>query len=192
LSRFQGLEETAIVEANSVNSSFACDRMIDKTPARGAEASAKAHLQKHGIYGKSASVVSNIFRISNSIRSNAELNLLQNYNMSFTGFTALWVLWVWGDMETSRLAKETGVAKSTLTGIVKTLERGEYCKRRPHPSDGRRVVVEVTTKGRDLMQEIYPLFHQLENEAVSQLGEADLDATKDALRTILATVEGSE
>ena len=80
----------------------------------------------------------------------------------------------------------------TTTGIVKTLERGEYCKRRPHPSDGRRVVVEVTTKGRDLMQEIYPLFHQLENEAVSQLGEADLDATKDALRTILATVDGSE
>jgi DNA-binding MarR family transcriptional regulator len=54
------------------------------------------------------------------------------------------------------------------------------------------VVVEMTTKGRDLMQEIYPLFHQLENEAVSRLGEADLDTAKDALRIILATVEGSE
>jgi DNA-binding MarR family transcriptional regulator len=165
--------------------------MIEKAPARGAEATAKAHLKKHGIYGKSASVVSNIFRISNVIRSNAEVNLLQNYGMSFSGFTALWVLWVWGAMETNRLAEETGVAKSTLTGILKTLERNEYCQRRPHVSDGRRVVVEATAKGRELMQEIYPLFHELENQAVSQLSEADLDMTKDALRIILATVDGS-
>jgi len=171
---------------------FVRKRMIDKTPATGAEATAKAHLKKHGIYGKSASVVSNLFRITNLIRSNAELSLLQNYGMSFTGFTALWVLWVWGSMETNRLAQETGVAKSTLTGILKTLERNAYCKRSTHPSDGRRVMVEATSKGRELMREIYPLFHQIEDQVVSQLSDADLDTTKNVLRIMLATIEAAE
>ena len=66
-------------------------------------------------------------------------------------------------------------AKSTLTDILKTLERNEYCLRRPHASDGRRVMVEATAKGRELMQEIYPLFHELENQVVSLISEPDLD-----------------
>jgi len=162
--------------------------MSKLTIATGAEADAKAHLQKHGIYGKSASVVSNIFRISNLIRNHAETNLLQDYGLSFSGFTALWVLWVWGPLETNKLAQETGVAKSTLTGILKTLERGGNTKRDTHPDDKRRVVASVTAEGQALMQKIYPMFHQIEDDAVSALSEQDLDATKDMLRMILATV----
>ena len=162
--------------------------MSKPTFAGGHEADAKAHLQKHGIYGKSASVVSNIFRISNLIRNHAESNLLQDYGLSFSGFTALWVLWVWGPMETKQLAQETGVAKSTLTGILKTLERGGYSERCPHPEDKRRVIASATPAGQALMQEIYPLFHQIEDDAVSKLSESDLDMTKDMLRVILATV----
>ena len=162
--------------------------MIKQTTATGAEADAKAHLQERGIYGKSASVVSNIFRISNLIRNRAETQLLQDYGLSFSGFTALWVLWVWGPLETNKLAQETGVAKSTLTGILKTLERGGYSQRQPHPEDKRRVVASATPEGQALMQKIYPLFHTIEDEAVSALSEQDLDSTKDMLRVILATV----
>ena len=165
--------------------------MSKLTIATGAEADAKAHLQELGIYGKSSSVVSNLFRISNIIRSRAETQLFNDFGLSFSGFTALWVLWVWGPMETNKLAQETAVAKSTLTGVLKTLERGGYTQRQPHPEDKRRVVASATPEGQALMQEIYPLFHQIEDDVVSELSDEDLDITKDMLRMILATVSKS-
>ena len=67
--------------------------------------------------------VSNIFRAAGAVRRRAEREVLNDAGLSWGGFTILWVLWIWGEMETSRLAAECDLAKGTLTGMLTTLEK---------------------------------------------------------------------
>jgi DNA-binding MarR family transcriptional regulator len=153
------------------------------------EAKAKEHLISVGLYGRSVSIISNAFRLTSMIRNFSEKNLFKEFNLSFSGFVVMWVMWVWGDLETAKLAKNAGIAKSTLTGILKTLEKHGYCKRIPHSSDARRVVVHITKAGEELMEKIFPKFHEIEDMAVSDLTSDEFEATIDSLRTMLSTME---
>jgi MarR family transcriptional regulator, organic hydroperoxide resistance regulator len=48
------------------------------------------------------------------------------------------------------LAEILRVHPSSLTGMLRRLERGNLIKRRRHPVDGRRAVLTLTTRGRAL------------------------------------------
>ena len=72
--------------------------------------------------------VANVFRVASAARSHLERTVLAGVGLSFTAFTVMWVLWVWGEMESRELAIDAGVTKGTLTGVVGTLEgRGLSC-----------------------------------------------------------------
>ena len=157
--------------------------------ATSAEEKAKQHLISVGLYGRSVSIISNAFRLTSIIKSYAEKHVFKEFNLSFSGFVVMWVLWVWGDLETAKLAKNSGIAKSTLTGILKTLEKHGYCKRIPHSSDARRVIVHISKAGEDLMKKIFPKFHKIEEMAVSDLTSDEFETTIDSLRTMLHTME---
>ena len=49
--------------------------------------------------------------------------MLADAGLSFTAFTVMWVLWMWGEMESRAAGRRAGVTKGTLTGVVGTLER---------------------------------------------------------------------
>ena len=157
--------------------------------ATSAEEKAKQHLISVGLYGRSVSIISNAFRFTSIFRNFSENQVLKEFNLSFSGFTVMWVLWVWGDLETAKLAKNAGIAKSTLTGILITLEKHGYCQRLAHPNDARRVVDHITKAGEDLMEEVFPKFHEIEDIAVSDLTSDEFETTIDSLRTMLHTME---
>ncbi len=52
--------------------------------------------------------VSNLFRASAAIRRHMEANILAADRLSWTAFTGLWVLWVWGEMESREFAQAGG------------------------------------------------------------------------------------
>ena len=56
--------------------------------------------------------------------------MLADVGLSFTAFTVMWVLWVWGELESRELAVDAGITKGTLTGVVGTLERRGLVARR--------------------------------------------------------------
>ena len=91
----------------------------EASPTR-AEIEARAQVEGLGVDIDAFAVVSNVFRVANAVRNYTERNLLGEYHLSFSGFTVLWVLWVWGPKESYALAEESGISKSTLTGVVKT------------------------------------------------------------------------
>ena len=101
----------------------------------------------------------------------------------------MWVLWVWGDLETAKLAKNAGIAKSTLTGILITLEKHGYCQRLSHPSDARRVVVHISSTGEELMEKVFSKYHEIEDVAASDLTDDEFETTIDSLGTMLQTME---
>ena len=113
--------------------------------------------------------ISNIYRAAAAVRRQAERNLLSEYGLSWGGFTILWVLWVWGEMETAQLANECDLAKGTLTGMLTTLEKRDLVERRRSESDGRRVLVSATETGADVIDELFPRFNAVEVDLVDGL-----------------------
>ena len=159
------------------------------TSITAAEQAAIKRVQALGIDTRSMSAISNVFRVANSLRNYSEQNLLKEFGLSFSGFTVLWVLWVWGPKESHSLAAESGIAKSTLTGVMNTLQSLGFASKMMHPKDRRRVVVTITSSGTRIMKKIFPRFNQIEVNAIAHLTKVEKTDLAHALRVILHTVE---
>jgi len=55
-----------------------------------------------------------------------------------------------GELSPGDLARTLHVHPSTLTGVLQRLESRGLVRRRPHPDDGRRAILSLTAKGRQL------------------------------------------
>jgi DNA-binding MarR family transcriptional regulator len=80
------------------------------------------------------------------------------------------------------------VTAATMTGLLDTLERRGLVARRPHPDDRRRVLVEATAAGRELLAAVVPAVQALEAAVVAGLPEAHRRRTTDALGTLVEHV----
>ncbi len=134
-------------------------------------------------------VVSNLYRVATAIRYHMEAGILAEYDLSWTAFVSLFVLWVWGPLESRRLAVEVGITKSTLTGVVKTLERRGLCNRESHPSDGRLVIVRPTDDGIAVIEELFPRFNEQEAKVTTCLSDRERTALAHGLRKMLRGLE---
>jgi DNA-binding MarR family transcriptional regulator len=57
-----------------------------------------------------------------------------------------------GSMTAGALATATRLNSSSVTSLIDRLERLEFVRRRAHPDDRRRVVVEITETGHDALR----------------------------------------
>jgi DNA-binding MarR family transcriptional regulator len=137
----------------------------------------------------SMALVSNIHRASAAIRDHFERFVLTEADLHWSAFVALWCLWIYGELETRRLAAEAGVAKSTLSGILNTLEARKLVKRRTNEAERRLVIVNLTPSGNTLITSLFPRFNGEETRIVGGLPQKQRRATTDALRAIIATID---
>lgn len=133
--------------------------------------------------------VSNIFRAATAVRNHMENNILAEHDLSWSAFTTLFVLRVWGEMDARSLAAEAGVTAATLTGVMKTLEARQMLKRRNDRIDGRRVMVSVTPRGRRVVDDIMPAFNRHEALVTQALTHEELIDMARYLRVVLRTVD---
>jgi DNA-binding MarR family transcriptional regulator len=130
-------------------------------------------------------VVSNLFRVSTAIRRQMEAAVLAADRLSWTSFVVLWVLWVWGEMESRELADAVGISPPTTTGVVMTLERRGLVQRNRHASDGRRVRVSLTRVGRRKIEKLFPRFNAEESAITAHLPPQDQETLASMLRSLL-------
>ncbi len=133
--------------------------------------------------------VSNVYRVANAVRSHMEQTVLREDDLSWTSFQVLWVLWIWGDQETRRVAAECGIAKGTLTGVLARLEGRGLVTRSDHPSDGRLVVVGLTDAGRALIERLFPRFNAHEAAVTHRLTDRQRRDLAHLLREVLRSVD---
>ena len=133
--------------------------------------------------------VSNVYRVATAVRNHMERTVLSPHDLSWTAFTVLWVLWIWGDQESRHLADEAGISKGTLTGVVSTLEGRGLVRRTRHVGDGRLVVVGLTTSGRRKIRLLFPRFNEHEALVVGDLTMPERETMAHLLRIVLRTVE---
>jgi DNA-binding MarR family transcriptional regulator len=139
---------------------------------------------------RAMAVVSNIYRAASAIRHHMEHTVLVSHGLSWTAFTTLFVLWIWGEQESRHLAARTGVTKGTLTGVVRTLHKHGLCTRRREQADRRIVTIGLTPKGRRVIVELFPEFNAQEGHVTSRLSPLEKDELAAALRTVITTLDG--
>lgn len=165
--------------ANEETPPTPADRLLD------AEHDVKARLGDRAVDFASLDAISNIYRAAASVRRRAEREVLADYGLSWGGFTILWVLWVWEEMETARLADECGLAKGTLTGMLTTLEKQGLVERNRIAADKRRVLVNLTATGLSMIDEVFPKFNSFEGAMSAGLSPSDKKELARLLRIVI-------
>jgi MarR family transcriptional regulator, organic hydroperoxide resistance regulator len=131
------------------------------------------------------SLVSNVYRAASAIRRHMEQQVLAPERLSWTAFVTLWVLWIWGEMESRHLAAEANVTKGTLTGVLDTLERRGLVARRRRTSDRRLVMVSLTDEGRATIRDVFPRFNHEEARIAALLSATQRHDVAGGMRRIV-------
>lgn len=69
------------------------------------------------------SIATNLYRSAQRLRVKMETEVLSSYNLSWTAFSILYDLWVWGALETRKIAELSGISTATASNVIKTLEK---------------------------------------------------------------------
>lgn len=89
------------------------------------------------------------------------------------------------------LARTLHVHPSTLTGILQRLEARGLMRRLSDPADGRRVHLELTSRGKRLGVPAVGTVEASVKKALSKWTDADLDVTRRALTNLAEALEDS-
>ena len=88
-----------------------------------------------------------VMRFSRRLRSERE----PDNSLSVPALSALGILFREGECSIGALARTERVQPPSMTRTVNCLVDEGYAVRRPHESDGRQVLVDITEKGREIL-----------------------------------------
>ena len=101
--------------------------------------------------------------------------------LSLTAASTLSTLDADGPLRLTELATREGVTQPAMTQLVTRLERDALAQRRPHMEDGRVVLVEITTAGRDLLRHRRAVRAKAVRKLLAELSADDRAAIEAAL-----------
>src|SRR4051812_17484507 len=99
-------------------------------------------------------VATSVMRVQQLLLARIE-EALRPLGLTFARYEAL-VLLVFsrrGSLPMSKVSERLMVHPTSVTNIVDRLQRQEYIRRVPHPTDGRTTLVEITDTGRRAAEE---------------------------------------
>jgi DNA-binding MarR family transcriptional regulator len=91
-----------------------------------------------------------------------------------------------------QIAERLIISRATVTGLVDSLERQGYVRRRPHQSDRRMLLIEATDSGRQVADAFRPLVHQHEKLWLETLSDEDQQQLIDSLQRLQTSLVRSE
>lgn len=90
----------------------------------------------------------------------------------------------------NEIADRLIISRATVTGLLDSLERREYVRRLPHPSDRRMILAEITAAGRQAANAFRPIVHQHQKEWFAVLGETEQRQLLGALHQLQESLRG--
>ncbi len=107
---------------------------------------------------------------------------LEEWKLPFHAVDTLVLLDVHPDLwEPAQLAERVRIPRQTMTSVLDTLERRGLVRRGPHPSDRRRVRLEVTPEGHKITLSVIDRVRAMEEHARAALG-SDADKLLELIR----------
>jgi DNA-binding MarR family transcriptional regulator len=82
------------------------------------------------------------------------------------------------------IAERLLITTASMTSLLDTLQRNGFIRRTPHPSDRRKILVEITPQARDVVDRMLPVLHAAEAEIFAPLPARDRAALIDLLARV--------
>lgn len=153
----------------------------DPEAIRAAEADIRGRLEGKPVDMEVQYAISNLYRAAAVVSRTAERKVFLPEDLSWSAFSVLWVLWVFGPMDSSRLAAELGITQGTVTGVRRGLENQGLLCTGTDPDDLRRRTISLTERGTAKMERIYPSFNAL---MCDMLGDLEPDEVNQLARLL--------
>ena len=115
--------------------------------------------------------VANLQIAALNVRNQIERNVLDKHKLTWSGFVTLWVIWIWETPDAGQVSAETGLAKATLSGVLKTLETNKLITRKANKEDARSTLLALTAKGRKLIETVFPEFNAEATKITAHVGK---------------------
>ncbi len=136
-------------------------------------------------------VLANIWRAAQAFKLRMERTILREFELTWASFSTLFIVWIWGPIETRDIAKSQNVTRATVTSIVSLLEARGLCLRRQSTTDRRLVLVELTPEGETLIRQVFPLFNRGEAAITSSLTREEQETLAHLLRKVVNAAKKS-
>lgn len=129
------------------------------------------------------SIATNLYRSAQRLRVKMETEVLSSYNLSWTAFSILYDLWVWGALETRKIAELSGISTATASNVIKTLEKRVFAVKASTQEIGDSCLslspIPQTSDRRTL-----PEFHKGETELIAGMTKDEQKILTGLLRKV--------
>lgn len=138
--------------------------------------------------------VLNIVRTANLASARAA-QLFRNFELTEAQFNVLFALkFTSGDITQAELGKRLVVTRASITSVLDKLESKGLVERKNIPGNRRAHHVEMTEKGRALIDEVEPSYREEVHRALADLSDDDcrvligsLEQTRERIRLMIAS-----
>jgi len=111
-------------------------------------------------------------------------NMLNKVGVTEQQWRVLRVLAERGTMDPKDIAQSACLLNPSLTRIMQFLERKELITRHAHPTDRRKMLVDITPGGIDLLRDAAPESNAIFARLEAQYGRDQMDQLLDMLNTL--------
>ncbi len=128
-----------------------------------------------------------VFELINTLNKKYEKlqrNNIQMLELTPTQHLILRELWSSDGQQFKELAETCNCSRSTITGVVDTMEKKELVSRESHPSDRRSLLVKLTKKGEDLKTKT-PRLESMVNGCCPEINEEEIKKLGELLQKLL-------
>jgi len=142
-----------------------------------------------GADARATECYANLVRTGDLLIGLHNLQAWEEYRLSASAKQALAILDGAGEpLEPGVIAERLLITSGSVTSLIDTLERSGYVERRRHPSDRRKVLVDITRDGIAIVDAMLPSLHARERTIIGGVLSRREQAT---LLELLAKVQAS-
>ncbi|KAB2335211.1 MarR family winged helix-turn-helix transcriptional regulator [Bacillus mesophilum] len=124
--------------------------------------------------------------LSRAYRSiNEQVNKrIQTYGLNPTEFAVLELLYHKGDQPLQQIGGKILLASGSITYVVDKLEQKDYLRRVACPNDRRVTFAQITEKGKEFIENIFPEHEQKIHEIMSVLSEEEKESAIELIKRV--------
>lgn len=114
-----------------------------------------------------------LVRFETELWNAVDRRLQRDPGLPLSWFEPLQQIGRYGGSRVQDIAGELGISVGGTSKLVDRIERAGYCRRRPHPSDRRSSLVELTAEGDRLLVAARPVFEAEVRRRTAEVLPAD-------------------
>lgn len=129
-----------------------------------------------------------LFRTKNTVES-AIINDLKRFDVNINTFAVLEQLYHKGSSKINEICEKLLIPNSSMTYLIDQLEKKQLVERQFSKEDRRSIYVDLTEKGRKLIESIFPEHEKLANELFKVLTDEERINLLELLKKVSFSIE---